>query len=133
MGWIADLLKEIPSAARYKAELEAMEKENNSQKAELARLNSKVEALKSELKSYKPAEDGLTPDVEKILIVIGRHEYISAAQVAQSLALSKGLVEMHLEDLMTAQHIDASYAMGQETEYYLKQPGRRYLHAKGLL
>ena len=28
MGWIADLLKEIPSAARYKAELETMEKEN---------------------------------------------------------------------------------------------------------
>ena len=26
MGWIADLLKEIPSAARYKSELEAIEK-----------------------------------------------------------------------------------------------------------
>jgi uncharacterized protein YgbK (DUF1537 family) len=126
MGWIADLLKEIPSAARYKAELEAMEKENNSLRAE-------VEALRSELKSYKPAEGSLIPDVEKILIVIGRHEYITAAQVAHSLSLSKGLVEMHLEDLMTAQHIDASYAMGQETEYYLKQSGRRYLHAKGLL
>ncbi len=46
MGWIADLLKEIPSAARYKAELEAMEKEN-------VLLNQKVSSLESENKNLR--------------------------------------------------------------------------------
>jgi|GEM_PF-1736512 len=49
MGWIADLLKGIPSAARYKAELEEMEKENTSRKAENLRLKADLEALRKEL------------------------------------------------------------------------------------
>ncbi|WP_295406363.1 hypothetical protein [uncultured Thiocystis sp.] len=47
MGLIADLLKEIPSTARYKAELEAMEKENVSLKAQIAVLRSENENLLS--------------------------------------------------------------------------------------
>lgn len=46
MGWIADLLKEIPSAARYKSELEAMEREN-------AQLKQKVSVLESENKDLR--------------------------------------------------------------------------------
>lgn len=43
MGWIADLLKEIPSAARYKSELEAMETENASLKSEAAKLRQEIQ------------------------------------------------------------------------------------------
>lgn len=46
MGWVADLLKEIPSAARYKSELEAMEKENITLKAEIAVLKAENENLR---------------------------------------------------------------------------------------
>lgn len=49
MGWIADLLKEIPSAARYKAELEAMEKENVLLKQKVSSLESDNKNLRQEI------------------------------------------------------------------------------------
>ena len=49
MGWIADLLKEIPSAARYKAELEAMEKENVLLKQKVSSLESDNKKLRQEI------------------------------------------------------------------------------------
>jgi predicted HTH transcriptional regulator len=133
MGWIADLLKEIPSAARYKAELEEMEKENASLKAENATLKSQVETLRNELATLKTPSGGLPLDAEKILGFIAKNENTTAPHVARALGLNKGVVDMHLEDLMNSNHIDASFVMGEEPEYYLAQSGRRYLHGKGQL
>ena len=49
MGWIADLLKEIPSAARYKAELETMEKENILLKQQVRSLEFDNKNLRQEI------------------------------------------------------------------------------------
>ena len=133
MGWIADLLKEIPSAARYKAELEEMEKGNASLKVENSALKSERDALRKELEKHKTGGGGLSDDEDKILVFVAAHESATAPQISQSLSMTRGRVDMHLEDLRTSKHIDASYAVGQEPEYYLEQTGRRYLHAKGLL
>jgi predicted HTH transcriptional regulator len=133
MGWIADLLKEIPSAARYKAELEEMERQNASLKAENAKLKSGLEASRNELTDLKTPAGALPQDAENILAFIAQNERATAAHIAHALKISKGATDMHLEDLMNANHIDASFAVGQETEYYLAQTGRRYLNAKGLL
>ena len=64
MGWIADLLQEIPSAARYKSELEALAaKEKNNEtlienlQSEVADQRKEIERLKKELedcRSNKP-------------------------------------------------------------------------------
>ena len=129
MGWIADLLKEIPSAARYKAELEAMEKENASLKTENSRLKSELDALKAKATGQPKLPD----DVEKVLLFISQNEQTPAAHIAARLSLRQQVVDMHLEDLIGADYIDGSYAAMQETTYYLKQAGRRYLHSRGML
>jgi hypothetical protein len=49
MGWITDLLKEIPSAARYKYELETMEKENTALKAQVDILKTENANLRQEI------------------------------------------------------------------------------------
>ncbi len=49
MGWIADLLKEIPSAAGYKAQLEAMEKENVLLKQKVSSFESDNKNLRQEI------------------------------------------------------------------------------------
>jgi len=133
MGWIADLLKEIPSAARYKAELEAMEKENGALKTENARLKRDLNAAHQELAALKAKPAALAPDAEKILAYFAKRESATPSQIAAAVGLSKGAAEMHLEDLENAGYLSVSYIMNQEQEYSLVQAGRRYLHAKGLL
>ncbi|OGP51311.1 MAG: hypothetical protein A2Y79_03810 [Deltaproteobacteria bacterium RBG_13_43_22] len=53
MGWIADLLKEIPSAARYKFELEQLENENLSLKTENGVLQAKLLAAEEKIKELE--------------------------------------------------------------------------------
>jgi predicted HTH transcriptional regulator len=133
MGWIADLLKEIPSAARYKAELEAMEKDNAALKMENANMKAQLENARQELVAANAPANALSGDAEKVLVFIANNEHSTATQVARALDVSKGAVEMHLEDLAASGHIDASYAMDEEPEHHLAQVGRRYLHDKDLL
>ena len=133
MGWIADLLKEIPSAARYKAELEEMEKENATLKAEKKKLAAEIEASRKQLSELKGQAGGLPQDAENILAFIAENERVTAGHVAHALKLSQGVTDMHIEDLMNSNHIDGSFAFGEDPEYYLAQAGRRYLHAKGRL
>ena len=49
MGWIADLLKEIPSAARYKFELEQLASEHSVLKSENGVLQTKLLAAEEKI------------------------------------------------------------------------------------
>lgn len=133
MGWIADLLKEVPTAAKFKADLEAMERENASLKAANAALRKELERLRAATPSASPVLTNLSSVAETVLSCIAKHNEISASQIAYNTGIGKNVVEMHLDDLMESKHINARYTMGREPEYYLEQIGRRYLHSKGLL
>ena len=74
MGWIADLLKEIPSAARYKSELEAMEKENASLKSEVTKLRQELQRRDDIVEKEKSHSDRLEEVKEKILVALTQHE-----------------------------------------------------------
>jgi DNA-binding MarR family transcriptional regulator len=132
MGWVADLLKEIPSAARYKSELEAMEKENLALRAENSFLKSQLEAARRETETLQGGR-ALPQDAEAILRFVASNEDAMPSLIAQALSMSKGVVEMHLDDLENKKYLDGSYAVGEERRYYLQQAGRKYLHAKGAL
>ena len=133
MGWIADLLQEIPSAARYKSELEAMEKKVTSLEVENVNLRQEIQRRDEVIQKEKSHSDALSQDIEKILVCINRAENITPSQISRSIAIGKSVVEMHLEDLLDLKYICASYTMNQEPEYSLQQQGRKYLHAHRLL
>ena len=133
MGWIADLLKEVPTAAKYKADLETMERENAQLKAANAALRSEVERLRATGHSSSSVLNNLSQAAESVLVYVAEHEESSASQIAYATGLGKNEVEMHLEDLLDTKQVNARYTMGREPEYYLEQAGRRYLHARGKL
>ena len=133
MGWVADLLKEVPTAAKFKADLETMERENASLKASNAALRAELDRLRASGHTSSPVLTNLSGPAEAVLSFIAKHEDSSPSQIAQSLGTTKNAVEMHLDDLLELKHINAHYTMGREPEYYLEQVGRRYLHARGLL
>ena len=93
MGWIADLLKEIPSAARYKSELEAMEKENAALKSKVSILEAEDVNLRQEIQrrddviQKEKFHTNLQEIEEKILVSLANKERITESQIAQSISV----------------------------------------------
>ena len=123
MGWIADLLKDVPAAAKYRAELTAMEQENERLKAENA-------GLKEELGQYMHRWVTLDWDAVRALVYIAQHERAHAAEIAQACEMNLHLVESYLKHLVEGDFVHAP--AGGEPRHRLAHRGRRYLHERGL-
>lgn len=133
MGWIADLLKEIPSAAKFKADLEEMEKENKKLKEENQDLRKKLDLAERELEKEKSLTNKLDPLAEEVLRFLASVDEAQTSQIASRLNKSKVLIEMHLSNLDEMEYIGVRYVLGEEPIYFLEQKGRRYLHANGFI
>lgn len=125
MGLIADLLKEIPAAAKYRPALEAMEKENELLKAENAE-------LKEEVAQFIPRWHTLDGDAVKTLVYLSQYESGHAGEIAQAYQLNIQIVEMYLNNLAAGGYIHAPLN-GAGPHHALAQKGRRYLRERGLL
>lgn len=133
MGMIADLLKEIPSAARYKSELEAMEKENASLKSEVAKLRQEIQRRDDILEKEKSQSDRLEEIKEKILVLLTQNEELEAKQISRMLSIGSQLATFHLEELKGAEMVNDYYAVGSPVYWGIIQGGRAYLVRHGLL
>lgn len=125
MGLIADLLKEIPAAAKYQPALVAMENENALLKAENAE-------LQEELAQYTQQRNTLDGDAVKTLVYLSQYERGHAGEIAQAYQLNIQIVEMYLNNLVEGGYIHAPLN-GQAPHHGLAQKGRRYLRERGLL
>ncbi|MDQ3773960.1 MAG: winged helix-turn-helix transcriptional regulator [Pseudomonadota bacterium] len=148
MGWIADLLKEIPSAARYKSELEAMEKENAALKTKVSVLEARMEELRQEIQreddivqKEKAHVQHLEETREKILVLVSQQGSITDAQVAQATGIGEQLATFHLNELEKAKLIQSIRTMSSNpfgsgsppTRWRIAQAGRAYLVSHELL
>lgn len=134
MGWIADLLKEIPSAARYKSELEAMEKENAVLKSQVSDLRQEIQRRDDIIQKEKSHGEALDEVKEKILALVAVQDGIADHDVAQSLNLNGQLATFHLQEL-EANHLARRtlQAGARFTPWHITQEGRRYLVTHGLI
>lgn len=138
MGWIADLLKEIPSAARYKSELEAMEKkvisleaENKELQLENVNLRQEIQRRDNVIQKQEPARFETLK--ENILRLLAEHPYITAQQIAQELSIHTQVAEFHLKDLENTGFAGGSYSGVDDTEWFISHNGRSYLIQHALL
>ena len=132
MGWIADLLKEIPSATRYKAELEELvnsyevlqtkykdlETVNLAQKEKIRQLEEKLTVSHGNL---------LDEAKLNILLFLSKHDKVSSDYVAQSLHIDTQVVMFHLRELLDNHMVHIASTIGKPTTWYLAYEGRRYL------
>ena len=123
MGLTADLLKEIPAAAKFKAELDAMEKANESLKAENAE-------LKEELAQFIQSWVTLDWDAVRTLVHLSQYERAHAREIAEACQMNVHLVESHLNYLVAGEFVHAPLA--GEPRHSLALKGRRYLRERGL-
>jgi len=123
LGLIADLLKEIPAAAKYQAALESMERENERVKAENA-------GLKEELAQFMQRRVTLDWDAVRALVYLAQHERAHAAEIAQACEMNLHLVESYLNHLVAGDFVHPP--AGGDPHHRLAHRGRRYLHERGL-
>ena len=133
MGWIADLLKEIPSAARYKAELEEMERENAQLKQKVVSLESENEYLRQEIqrrddiiqqeKSHGTLLDSIEEEI--LLFLHGRRRTIEDVKREQK--ISPAVAEMHLKDLFSKDMVTTRPSSDRKLYWHIKELGTRYL------
>jgi len=146
MGWIADLLKEIPSAARYKSELEQLLSEHEITKTEKAALQAKNEVLIAQVEAAQREIQRLTvpshqkqyqdrPEIEqRILLMLAGVEFMAAEEIAKRIAVGQHVADHHLDKLEAAEMIWAEKATyGAPICWQLMSPGRDYLIERGLL
>lgn len=134
MGWIADLLKEIPSAARYKAELESMEKKVIALESENKNLREEIQRRDDVIQRENSPGQRLEEIREKMLALIAKQEGITETAIAAALNITAQLARFHLQELSNAGFAGATLNMGGgPSRWGLMQAGRRYLASYGLL
>ena len=125
MGLIAQLLQDIPAAARYRSELEAMENEIERLKADNARLTDELAYFTDRWESL----DGAAVDT---LVYLAQVEHGNAEQIAQANRVNIQIVETYLDHLLKGEYVHP-VINGSASHYGLANKGRRYLRERGLL
>ena len=124
MGWMEELLGTVPAAAKYRAELEILAREN-------ARLRSENAELKNELTQYIEQWETLDGDAVCTLQYLAQDVYASADAIARTHNMNFQIAEMYLQFLVTHAYLHPPVP-GGKGGYGLSHEGRRYLHSRGL-
>jgi DNA-binding MarR family transcriptional regulator len=143
MGWIADLLQEIPSAARYKVQLEQLEAEHKVLESENRELRANLETAKLEINRLKQeaqekqkenvAQNSDLPELQhKILVLLG-DDAMETSEIASRIGKSTETAKFHLDELHQAEFVRFSVNLDWQTIWSLRQEGRRYLVQRDLL
>jgi len=120
---IAKLLREIPAAEKYRAELEAMEQEN-------ARLRAENAGLGDDLAQALQDWQTLDHDAVRTLEHLARFERGEPQEIAGANRINIQIVESYLAFLAREQYVVPP--RNGEPYYGITHKGRRYLRVRGL-
>lgn len=110
---------------KFNSDIEHLKKENEE-------LRSKIQ--KYEQPTKQSSHSDLLEEIKvKILLFMSKYDEICAGNVASALGIGLQTATFHLEELLDADFISASYSMCEEPSWYLAQNGRKYLVRNGLI
>jgi hypothetical protein len=143
MGWIADLLQEIPSAARYKIQLEQMATENAELKSKVATLESKLLAAEEKIRHQDETIKKQSPDihdepleklkVDILLFLSEQRARVTADEVASHRQINPQIALHHLTELSKKNMVLTSRAVNSPPFWRLGDEGRAYLINNNLI
>ena len=153
MGWITDLLQELPlsavqrerlslaeqkyalletSYADLKAKYSALESENNALKLDNVNLRQEIQRRDDVIQNEKSHGAHLDKVKEDILLLLARTE-THESDIPQAVGVSIQIGAFHLHELATQKFITRRYARGREFPWALTHEGRSYLVSHGLI
>jgi hypothetical protein len=142
MGFLTDLLKDIPLSANLQEKLRtleakyaAVETENAILKDDKRKLEAENKRLKQEIESLTHTDD-ITEIERKILALFGDPNGDHTAEgIVEELRLHPTKVDYYLEALVNKRYIRQAgvYAVSEPIPYYIEQKGREYLIENNLI
>jgi predicted transcriptional regulator len=125
MEWMQELLRTVPQAVNYRAQLEELAAGN-------ARLERENAALKDELAQYIEQWETLDGDAVNTLRYLAADAFDSAQAIATAHTMNIQIAELYLHFLVKHAYVAAPAAAAKPV-YDLTPKGRRYLQQRGFL
>jgi hypothetical protein len=132
MGWLADLLQELPVSAALKIKLEQFEAKHEKLQAEYDRVKEENEWLKAELQRFK-GHDDLDPAEENILKALSDIDDADAGTIFRRFGLSVGKGNFHMDRLRDLKFVRVIAGGDDGLIFSCTKEGRAYLARKGRL
>jgi predicted nucleic acid-binding Zn-ribbon protein len=141
MGWLTDLLKEIPISAVLKEKLVAAESKHSEVEDENARLRDDLRHAKAQIKTLETRIAALTDvddltEVEiQILRLLADHRELKEESLCRKFQLHPQRLRLHFERLLREgyiSHVETPVSTGIDDVYFLEHNGREYLSRKNL-
>lgn len=138
MGWIRDLLKEVPLSTVLQERVELAEEKFAKVEAEAQSLRDRIVALESEnaeLRGRLPRQGTVSADGGRILVCLFREEGRGDKRhLAGHLQMEVGVVQYHLDRLKELGFAQRTGGRADGTVFWgVTAEGRRYVVEKGLL
>lgn len=142
MGWLTDLLKEIPLSAVLKEKLVAIEAKHSEVEDENARLKDDLRHANAEIKNLETRIAELTyadnlPEVEiEILKLLADNRELMREVLARKFNLHFQRLRYHFERLTSEgyiSHTEVRLSTGVDDVYFLQHKGREYLSRTNLI
>ena len=126
MGWLADLLQELPVSAALKVKLENKEAEYETLKRERDKLAKENEELKKQIAAQQQ-DSGLSSEETEIVKALAHTSNpVTAEAISSHFNMHKTKAEHFLNELEEKGLVNAAYYYdGESTEYSLSRDGKK--------
>lgn len=134
MGWLADILQELPVSAALKLKLEKIEAEHEKLKTELLQTKEQNAWLKAELERAKGKPDARLPEItERLLSIIANNPAYVIGNLFDAIRVSRAELD-YLLDVLEQRNFIVLAVVGQRGARWSATPeGRQYLVTNKLL
>ena len=126
MGFILDIIKDIPVNAVLRDKLQQLEKKYEELEAENTQLKDENQRLKIKVKKLT-SSDELCENEVNILKLLSSRPKADAIIIAGLLGLSLTKTKYYLEKMKKQYVYSHDYTNEKPSQYYLSQKGRAYL------
>jgi hypothetical protein len=133
MGWLADILQELPVSAALKAKLEKKEAEYEALKRDHDKLAKENEGLKKQIADQQQSSGLSSEETEIVKVLAQASGDVGAEAIARHFKVHLTRAEHFLNELQAKKIIDAHYYTDGRQEYYLTRAGKKMAVTMGFV
>lgn len=136
MGWLADILQELPLSAALKSKLEEKEAQYEKLYRDHGNALRELNELQERLAKYEKQQDGdgLSDEERSIITLLAKNGgYLRLQDIAAQLKIHATRAEHFLEELEAKEFVHCAHSYLEPTSYGLASAGKKYAVEVGIV